>query len=78
MRGAIVSMEWCAWIRYVLWLSIPDTKVVSGTAVLYCYSFSPPKMFFFYMFVHYMLTIVANIFENKNNTKKDMWFISEI
>ena len=35
-------------------------------------------MFFFYMFVHYILTIVANIFENKNNTKKDMWFIFEI
>ena len=76
MRGAIVSMEWCAWIRYVLWLSIPDTKVVSGTAILLF--LLTTQNVFFYMFVHYMLTIVANIFENKNNTKKDMWFIFEI
>ena len=48
--------------------------------IRYCYTAIPshhPKCFF-YMFVHYMLTIVANIFENKNNTKKDMWFIFEI
>ena len=76
MRGAIVSMEWCAWIRYVLWLSIPDTKVVSGIAILLF--LLTTQNVFFYMFVHYMLTIVANIFENKNNTKKDMWFIFEI
>ena len=59
-----------------LLLSIPDTKVVSGTAILLF--LLTTQNVFFYMFVHYMLTIVANIFENKNNTKKDMWFIFEI